>query len=337
MTAALRLIRALVAGILLAGSVHAFADASPIVVRFSLIAPDASPRGRAAQRFREVAERLTHGRVRVQVFGDSSLYVARDELEALQLGAVEVVCANLHTFSALGLSDFDAFELPYLFSSYESVHRVTEGPIGAAMLARLREKGIEGLAFWDAGFKQWTANRALRTPQDIRGLAIRTTYSRVSDAELKAVGAVPQSMSYSQVLPSLKSGVLDGTELSLPFVLDGRIDELQRYLTLSSHAYLGSALVVNRRFWEKLPRDIRAALAEAAAEATRVANEATRREEEAALATLRERGHMQVVALTPIERAQWKRAFMPVHREVEKRMAPGTLDAIYRAAGFVPD
>lgn len=336
MKVALRVMRAVCACLLLTGAAPALAERAPILVRFSLIAPEASPRGQGARRFREVAERLTHGEVRVEVFGDSSLYVARDELEALQLGAVEVVCANLHTFSALGLSDFEAFELPYLFSSYESVHRVTEGPVGAALLSRLREKGIEGLAYWDAGFKQWTANRALRTPRDIRGLSIRTTYSRVSDAELKAVGAVPQSMSYSQVGPSIRSGALDGTELSLPFVLEGRLDEIQRFLTLSSHAYLGSALVVNRRFWEKLPKDIRAALAEAAAEGTRVANEATRREEEAALAALRGRGHIQVVTLTPAEREQWKQAFLPVHHEVGNRMAAGMLDAIHRAAGFEP-
>jgi C4-dicarboxylate-binding protein DctP len=336
MDALLGLLRGVGAALALAVAAHAADPAPPIPVRFSLIATEDSPRGHAAARFKEVAERLTHGRVHVEIYPDSSLYVAHDELEALQLGAVEVACANLHAFSALGLSDFEAFELPYLFASYDAVHRVTDGPVGAALLSRLREKGIEGLAYWDVGFKQWSSKRPVRVPRDIQGLAIRTTFSRVSDAELRAVRAVPQSTAYPDIRPSLISGALDGTELTLPFLARAGLDDVQRFITLSHHAYLGSALVVNRRFWERLPADVRMALAQAAADATVLANDETRREEAAAEAELRQRGRTQLLTLDSAEIALWKQAFLPVHREIGKRMAPGTLDAMYRAAGFKP-
>lgn len=328
-----------IVAIFLAGiaSVVASADPSPIVLRFNLTVPEDSPRGRAAERFKELAEARTHGGVHVELFPNGTLYGARDELEALQLGAVQMACAGFNSFSALGLSDFDAFELPYLFDSYDTLRRVTDGPVGASMLAKLREKGIEGLGFWDLGFKQMTANRPLRLPEDVRGLSIRTRYSRVSEMELRALEAIPKPMGFVETREALGAGALDGTEFTAHLIDLYRLDEVQSYLTISNHAYIGSALVVNRRFWERLPRDIRAALAGAAREATIFANEAAEKEENEALSALRARGHIQIIVLTASERRRWKQALMPVHRESEDRISAETLAAIYSAAGFSPE
>ena len=311
--------------------------APPIVVRFNLDAAEDSPRGRAAEKFKQLAEAATHGGVRVELFTNGTLYGARDELEALQLGAVQMACPSLNSFSALGLSDFDAFELPFLFDSYDAVRRVTDGPVGASMLATLRQKGIEGLGFWDLGFKQITANRPVRLPEDLRGLTIRTTYSRVSEMELRALGAVPKPMGFADTREALSRGELDGTELTTHLIDKLRLDEVQRYVTLSNHAYLGSALVVNRRFWEKLPADVRAALAGAAREATIFANEATKKADNDAVAALRARGRIQVLELTDLELRRWKQVLMLVHRQSNDRISPETLGAIYHAAGFSPE
>jgi len=313
------------------------ASPSPIEVRFSIGASEESPRGRAAQAFKRIVETRTKGRAKVEIFFDNTLYAQRDELEALQLGAVQVVCASLHTFSALGLGDFEAFELPYLFDSYEAVRRVTDGPVGARLLGLLRDKGIEGLAFWDIGFKQLSANRPLRLPEDARGLSIRTTYSRMSDMEVRALGAIPQPMSLPETRETLGSGALDATELTVPLIEANRLDDVQSYLTLTSHAYLGSALVVNRRFWDRLPGDVRAAFADAAREATAIANAAARKQEADSLAALRARDRIRIIALSDAEKRRWKQALLPMYRSSENRLPAETLRAIYSAAGFSPD
>ena len=305
------------------------------MVRFSTSVREDSPRGRAALAFKQVAEARTEGRVRVEIFFDDMVYTTqRDELQALQLGALQVVCANLHFLSALGLTDFEAFELPYLFDSYEAVRRVTDGPAGTHLLGQLRDKGIEGLAFWDVGFKQMSANRPLRVPEDARGLSIRTMYTRVSDMEVRALGAIPTPMSLAQTRQALGAGTLDATELTAELIDMNRLDELQRYLTLSHHAYLGSALVVNRRFWDRLPADIRAALAEAARESAAIANAAARKQEAESVAALRARGRIEIITLTDVEKRRWKQALLAVHRNSESRIPANTLRAIYGAAGF---
>lgn len=311
-------------------------NAQPIAIRFSIVASRDSSRGRAAQEFKDLVEARTGGRVRVEIFFDSTLYAQRDELQALQLGAVQVVCANLHGFSSLGLSDLEAFELPYLFDSYASLRKVTNGPVGARLLDQLREKGIEGLGFWDVGFKQLTANRPLRVPEDARGLSIRITYSRVSDLEVRVLGAIPQPMSLADTRDALGSGAVDATELPAQEIDANRFDEVQRYLTISNHAYIGSALVVNRRFWERLPSDLRSAVADAARQATVVANAAAEKEAAVAVAALEARGRMRVLTLSDAERRRWKQALMPVHRDSEDRIPAQTLRALYSASGFVP-
>jgi C4-dicarboxylate-binding protein DctP len=313
------------------------ASTSPIAMRFSIGTGEDSPRGRGAQAFRRIIEARTHGRIRVDIFFNSTLYTQRDELEALQLGAVQIVCINLQALSVLGLTDFDAFELPYLFDSYDAVRRVTDGPVGAQLLGQLRNKGIEGLAFWDVGFKQMIANRPLRLPEDARGLLIRTTYSRVSDMEVRLLGAIPKPMSLPETREAVGSGAVDAAELTAPLIDTNRLDDVQTYLTLSNHAYLGSALVINRRFWDRIPDDIRAALADAVPQATAIANAAARKAEADALAALRARGRIHVIVLAEAEKRRWKQALLAVHRNSENRIPPQTLHAIYSAAGFSAD
>jgi C4-dicarboxylate-binding protein DctP len=308
-----------------------------ILMRFSIVASAGSPRGRAATKFKQIIEARTEGSVRVEIFFDSTLYAQRDELQALQLAAAQIVCANLHAFSSLGLSDFEAFELPYLFDSYRSLRSVTDGPAGARLLAQLQEKGLEGLGFWDVGFKQFSANRALRVPEDARGMSIRITYSRVSDLEMRVLGAIPQPMSLAETRAALASGALDATELPAHLIATNRLDDVQPYLTVSNHAYIGSVLVANRRFWEKLPAELRAAIADAAREASAFANAAAEKEDGDAIASLAARGRMRVLTLTDAERRRWKQALMPVHRDSEDRIPAPTLHAIYDAAGFVPE
>ena len=329
-------LRALLAFVALVGAAHLPAPAADrtIVLKFSLAAHPESPRGRAAERFKYLAEERTHGQVRVDVFAGSTLYAADDELEALQLGAVQMAVVSLRNLSTLGLRDFDALELPYLFDSYEALHRVTEGPVGELLLAKLKKVGIQGLGFWDIGFKQLTTNRPVHGPEDARGLLIRTTYSRISDLEGRALGASPHPVAFADLREALATGTVDSTELTAHLVNAYRLDDVQRYITLSNHGYLGSALVVNRRFWERLPANIRKSLEDAAREATAFANDASRREEADALRALAARGRIRVIPLGEGERLRWKRALAPVYRKSEALIPADTLSSISQAAGL---
>ena len=185
--------------------------AEPVVLRFShVVAPDA-PKGKAAERFKELAERYTDGRVRVEVYPNSRLYKDKEELEALQLGAVQMLAPSLAKFAPLGLKEFEVFDLPFVFPSRAALRKVTEGRIGKALLKSLEPKGIVGLAYWDNGFKLMSANRPLRRPEDFRGLRMRIQSSKVLDAQMRALGAEPEPMAFSDVQQALATGLVDGT------------------------------------------------------------------------------------------------------------------------------
>jgi len=302
---------------MLAGFAPAQAQQEPIVVRFShVVAPD-TPKGRAAVRFQELAEQATHGRVRVRVYPNSELYRDREELEALQLGAVEMIAPSLAKLGPLGVRDFDVFDLPFLFPDVRAVHRVTQGAIGMDMLRRLRLKGVIGLAFWDNGFKSFSANRPLHQPADLAGLRMRIQPSRVLDAQMRALGAQPMTMQFGEVHAALEAGVVDGTENPPSNFYTQAMQDVQTHFTVSNHGYLGYAVIVNRKFWEGLPSDIRTALEGAVQEATDYAASIAQEENDRALEAIRASGKTQVHVLTDAERAAWKQALAPVHTEME--------------------
>jgi C4-dicarboxylate-binding protein DctP len=302
----------------------------PILIRFSHVVARDTPKGKAAERFKELAEKATDGRVRVMVYPNSELYKDREELEALQLGAVQMLAPSLAKFSPLGVREFEVFDLPYIFSDKEALHRVTEGPIGQALLQRLQAKGITGLAYWDNGFKVMSATKPLRTPADFRGLKVRIQASRVLDAQMRALGASPIALGFGEVYHALQTGVVEGTENPPSNFYTQNMQELQQHLTVSNHGYLGYAVIVNKKFWDGLPSGIRSALEQAMAEATRYANAIAQQENDEALEAVRRSGKTEVYVLTEQERQQWRAALAPVHREMEARIGKNLIAAVKR-------
>lgn len=327
---------AVLAGLLGAGAFARAADA-PILLRFSHVVAVDTPKGQAAEFFRRRAEELTGGRVRVEVYPNSTLYKDREEIEALQLGAVQMLAPSLSKFGPLGFTEFEVFDLPFLFSGYEALRRVTQGPVGRALLDKLEARGIVGLSYWDNGFKVFSAQRPLRTPDDFRGLRFRIQPSVVLDAQMRALGALPQVLPFSDVYPALRAGVVDGAENPVSNLWTQRMHEVQRHVTLTSHGYLGYATIVNKRFWDGLPSGVRAQLARAMAEATEHANRLAREKNDADLAQLRAAGTSRVHEPTDAERLALKRALVPVHARAAERIGRGLVQDVYRAAGYDPD
>ena len=142
---------------------------SPIVIKFSHVVAKDTPKGKAAEKFKELAEAATKGRVKIEVYANSTLYKDKEELEALQLGAVHMLAPSMAKFGPLGVKEFELFDLPYLFTDQQSLERVTNGPVGREMLKRLETKGLIGLSFLDNGFKIMSSNRSMHVPIDLKG------------------------------------------------------------------------------------------------------------------------------------------------------------------------
>jgi C4-dicarboxylate-binding protein DctP len=327
-----------IASILLAAALPlagAFAQA-PIVIKFSHVVATNTPKGNGAEFFKKLAEERTKGRVKVEVYANSTLYKDNEEVDALQLGAVQMLAPSLAKFGPLGVRDFEAFDLPYLFDSYDQLHKITYGPVGAGLFRKLEPKGIVGLAYWDNGFMDMSANKPLRKPADFRGLKMRIQSSKVLDAQFRALGALPQVMAFSEVYQALQTGVVDGTENPPSNLYTQKMYEVQKYLTLSDHHYLGYAVIANKKFWDGLPADIRATLEQCMVETTKHVNEIAKKENDEALEAVRKSGKTQIITLTPEEKREWKKALIKVHKENESRIGMHLIESINTQSGFDP-
>jgi C4-dicarboxylate-binding protein DctP len=308
----------------------------PIVIKFSHVVAIDTPKGKGADYFKKLAEERTNGRVKVEVYPNSQLYKDGEELEALQLGSVQMLAPSLAKFGPLGAREFELFDLPYIFDGYDSLHKITDGPIGKMLFQKLDSKGITGLAYWDNGFKVMSANKPLHVPADFRGLKMRIQSSKVLEGEMRALGAIPQVMAFSEVYQALQTGVVDGTENPPSNLYTQKMNEVQKYVTLSDHGYVGYAVIVNKKFWEGLPPDIRAALEGAMKDATKYANDIAKDENDKALAAVKATGKTQIITLTPEEKAAWKKALIVVHHENESRIGKELIENVYKETGFKP-
>ena len=309
----------------------------PIVIKFSHVVAVDTPKGSAAEYFKKLAEERTKGRVKVEVYPNSQLYKDKEELEALQLGSVQMLAPSLAKFGPLGAREFEVFDLPYIFDGYGELHKITQGPIGQGLLKKLDSKGIIGLAYWDNGFKVMSANKPLKTPADFRGLKMRIQSSKVLDSQMRALGATPQVMAFSEVYQALQTGVVDGTENPPSNLYTQKMHEVQKFVTVSDHGYLGYAVIVNKKFWDGLPADIRTTLEGAMKDATKFANDVAKKDNDEALAKVKASGKSQIVTLTPEEKKAWKKALVKVHQEHEAKIGKELIQSIYKETGFDPN
>ena len=256
-----------------------------IVLRLSHVVAPGTAKGPAALEFARLAEARSDGRVRVEVYPDSTLYKDREELEAWQLGAVQMLAPSLSKLALVGGPEFELFDLPYLFADRAAFRRLADGPMGASLMRKLEARGVKGLAYWDNGFKVVTANRALRRPADCRGLVMRVQSSRVISAQIRALGAEPKVLALGDTAAALREGLVDSQEGIASNIATQRIFTLQRHLTLTHHAYLAYAVIVNQRFWDGLPAEVRTLLAGALQDATRFGDALAARQEAQASAS----------------------------------------------------
>ena len=322
-----------VAALALAGPASA---QSPIVIKFShVVAPD-TPKGKAAEKFKELAEKYTNGKVKVEVYPNSTLYKDKEELEALQLGAVQMLAPSNSKFGPIGIKEFEVFDLPYILPDLTSLRKVTDGPLGAKLLKLLDSKGMTGLAYWDNGFKQMSANKKLIAPADYKGLKFRIQSSKVLEAQFRALGAIPQVMAFCDVYQALQTGVVDGQENTWSNIYTQKMHEVQKYMTVTNHGYIGYVVVVNKKFWDGLPADIRDELSKAMKEATEYGNGASAKDNDQALEAIKKTGKSQIITLTPEQNEAMRKAMMPVYKDVASRVGQPLIDEFMKETGQSP-
>jgi C4-dicarboxylate-binding protein DctP len=313
----------------------AFAQ-QPIVIKFShVVSPDA-PKGKAAVVFKELVEKYTNGKVKAEVYPNSSLYKDKEELEALQLGSVQLLAPSISKFGPLGVREFDVFDLPFLMSDDARARQMMASPMMADLNKKLEAKGILPVAYWDNGAHVYTSNKPLIRPEDFKGMKMRIQGSKVLDAVARELGAIPQIMAFNELYQALQTGVVDGEDNVPSNILTQKFYEVQKYLTVSFHGRLTYALVTNKKFWDGLPADVKEPLTRAVKETTEFFDETAAKDNDDALEKIKASGKIQVHVLTDAEKRAWVAKLMPVHKEMQSRFGKDFIDKIYKASGFTP-
>jgi C4-dicarboxylate-binding protein DctP len=330
-----RLAVALAVMLSLAAGRPALAD-EPIVIKFShVVAPDA-PKGKAALFFKELAEKYTNGRVKVEIYPNSSLYRDKEELEALQLGSVQLLAPSIAKFSPLGVKEFDVFDLPFLLSDQARARQMMASPMMADLNKKLEAKGVSPLAYWDNGAHDYTANKALISPEDFRGMKMRIQGGKVQDAVARELGAIPQIIAFGELYQALQTGVVDGEDNVPTNILTQKFYEVQKHLTISNHSRLTYALVTNKTFWNSLPEDVRAQLDRAVKETSAFFNDTAAKDNADAIEKIKASGKTEIHVLSDVEKKAWIAKLMPVHTEMQSRFGKDFIERIYKASGFTP-
>ena len=299
-----------------------------ITLRFSHVVAQDTPKGRAASRFKALVEERSGGRIGVQIFPNAQLYGDADEMQALQMGAVDLVAPSLSKFGRIGLPEFELFDLPFLFDDLNAVRRITLGPLGQRLLQGLQRQGLVGLGYFDNGFKQMSANRALLAPKDFVGLRMRVQASRVIADQMRALGARPLTLAFSETRQALATGVVNGTENPVSNFWTQGMHLVQSDLSLTNHGYLGYAVVTNQRLWRYLAADDRQLIDSAMQEALADARQMADAQNDAALAALRLSNTTRIHNLSEPQRAVLRQAVQPVQRALAQRIGPDWLQAL---------
>ena len=201
------------------------------IIKFSHVVAQDTPKGRAAEFFAKKAAELTKGKVKVEVYANSALYKDKEEMEALQMGSVQMLAPSLAKFGPLGVKEFEVFDLPFMFDDRDDLHKITTGPVGEKLFKKLESRGISGLAYWDNGFKVFSANKPLKAVADYKGLKYRIQSSKVLEEEIRALGGIPQVIAFGETYQALQTGVVDGTENPPSNLFTQKMHEVQKHVS----------------------------------------------------------------------------------------------------------
>jgi C4-dicarboxylate-binding protein DctP len=306
-------------------------QAAPIIVKVSHVVAEKAPKGQASLKFKELAEKLLPGKVEVQVFPSSQLFGDGKEMEALQLGDVQIIAPSLSKFDRY-TKKLQVFDLPFLFDNIEAVDRFQQGKEGKALLDSMKSKGIKGLGYWHNGMKQLSTDKdQLKVPADVKGLKFRIQQSDVLEAQFRALGANPQKMAFSEVYQALQTGVVDGQENTYSNIYSQKFYEVQKTIAETNHGVIDYMVITNAKWWDSLPADVRKGLQQAMDEATTYGNKLSFDINERDKKLIQEAGKAKIQALSKDDLAQWKKAMAPVWKKFEPEIGKDLIAAAQKA------
>ena len=319
------------AGVLALSLLPAAQAQSPLVIKFSHVVADATPKGQAALKLKELAEKKLPGKVTVQVFPSSQLFGDAKELEALLLGDVQFIAPSLSKFDRY-TKKIQVFDLPFLFDDVEAVDRFQASAPGKALLESMKGRGLLGLGYWHNGLKQLSTNKdVLKRPEDVKGLKFRIQASDVLEAQFRALGANPQKMAFAEVYQALQTGVVDGQENTWSNIYSQKFFEVQKTIAETNHGVIDYMVVTNAKWWDGLPPDVRKGLAEAMAEATAYGNKLANDINESDRKKIADAGKAKIQKLTKEDTAAWRKAMEPVWKKFEDEIGRDLIDAALKA------
>jgi len=300
-------------------AVSTSAMAADYVLKFSHVVSENTPKGKAAVFFEKRLEELSKGKIDVQVYPNSQLYKDKAVLKAIKLDSVQMACPSFSKFTKT-VPQLALFDLPFLFRDMDHVHKVQDGEVGQKLKDLVAAKGFVVLDYWDNAFKQLSsAKKALLMPEDAKGQKFRIMSSKVLEAQFKAVGANPQVMPFSEVYSALQQGVIDGQENTNSNIYTKKFYEVQKYMTLSNHGYLGYLVVMSKKFYNSLPKDLQEAVKQAMKEATAKEREYAAELDKSQLAKIEEyakkSGKLKIYNLDDKQKEAWRKVMSSIYPE----------------------
>ncbi len=302
------------------------ASAAPIVIKFSHVVAENTPKGQMANKFKELVEKRLPGKVVVEVFPNSQLFGDNDVLEAMLLGDVQLAAPALSKFEKY-TSSLQIFDLPFLFKNMAAVERFQQSKDGQEMLSSMKKKGLIGLGYLHNGLKQLSSNSPLRVPADAAGKKFRIMTSDVLAAQFEAVDAMPLKKPFSEVFTLLQTKAIDGQENTWSNIYSKKFYEVQPYITESNHGVLDYLVVTSTEFWMDLPDDIRTGVKKSLDEAIAFGNEVSEKKAIVDRQKIIDSKRSEVIELTDAERQQWVEAMKPVWKKFEKAIGKEYIEA----------
>ncbi len=316
--------------LLLGLGLHIDVRAMPIIIKYSHVVADVTPKGQAAIKFKELAEKKLAGKVQIQVFPNSQLFGDDKEMQALLLGDVQIIAPSLSKFDQY-THQLQIFDLPFLFDNMAAVERFQASPHGQSLLTSLSTKGIYGFGYLQNGMKQLSANTPLYRPQDAKGLTFRIQSSDVLDAQFRAVGAKPKKIPFSEAYLAMKTRLVDGAENPWSNIYSQHFHEVQPYIMDSNHGVLAYMVIGNAKWWNALPPDIQKGLSEAMAESIRFGNQVAHDEEATFRSHVMAQKHVHVLPLNADQLQLWRTAMQPVWKKFEQDIGQDLIQAALQA------
>ena len=306
---------------------------APMVIKFSHVVAEKTPKGQGALKFKELAEKKLPGKVEVQVFPSSQLFGDAKEMEAVLLGDVQLIAPSLSKFDRY-TKKIQLFDLPFLFDDIAAVDRFQSSPKGQELLTSMKNRGLIGLAYWHNGMKQLSTNKdKLTRPEDVKGLKFRIQASDVLEAQFRALNANPQKMAFAEVYQALQTGVVDGQENTWSNIYSQKFHEVQKTIAETNHGVIDYMVVANAKWWDGLPPDIKKGLSEAMAEATEYANKLAEDINQDDRKKIEAAGKAKIQKLSKEDLAAWRKAMEPVWKKFEGDVGRDLIEAALKSNG----